>query len=71
MELISRKTFFEKHFTLGLIFLILGLQIFFFKILRSEEGKKIKIKKTKKLFFILSETVQTYLDREKTTTKIV
>ena len=36
----------------ALFFLILGLQIFFFKILRSEEGKKIKIKITKKILFI-------------------
>ena len=33
-------------------FLILGLRIFFSKILRSEEGNKIKIKITKKIFFI-------------------
>ena len=39
--------------SLGLIFLILGLRIFFLKILRSEEGKKIKIKITKKIFFYL------------------
>ena len=48
-------------FHLGLIFLILGLQIFFQNI-KVGGGKKIKIKITEIFFFIQSET---YLDRRK------
>ena len=43
----------------AIFFLILGLRIFFQNI-KVGGGKKIKIKITKKIFFILSET---YLDR--------
>ena len=38
--------------SLGLIFFNTWFTDFFFKILRSGEGKKIKIKITKKIFFI-------------------
>ena len=51
----------------ALFFLILGLQIFFQNI-KVGGGKKIRIKITKKICYIQSET---YLDRRKKITKIV
>ena len=52
-----------KMISKALFFLILGLRIFFQNI-KVGGGKKIKIKITKKSFFIKSET---YLDRRKKT----
>ena len=59
---------FALQFSKALFFLILGLRIFFLKILRSEEGKK----KTKKntIFFLLFNLKHIWI-REKKITKIV
>ena len=49
IDLLQRYFLLLLHGYKALFFLILGLQIFFLKILRSEEEIKIKI--TKKIFF--------------------